>query len=70
METKEHIFFIPLLLSSYVFVLVRKNNLYKNPLAKKLSIWINSLIILTSLSIDGAGAIISLGVKIAYTTVR
>ena len=63
METKEHIFFIVLVLSLYLPIIVKKNNLAQNDDAKKLVIMISSVILVLSLYIEGAGAIVSQGVK-------
>jgi hypothetical protein len=69
MEIKEHLFFIPLVLSFYLLIVVYKNRLEENDVAKKMVISISGLIIFLALVIDGAGALISQGVKIAYTTI-
>lgn len=66
MEVKEHLFFIPLILSLYLPIVVRNNTLDNNQTARKIVITSTSIIIMLSLFIEGAGAIINEGAKTAY----
>ena len=65
METKEHLFFVALLLAFYLPIVVREK-LYANEAARKLALCVSLLIILSGLAIEGAGAVISYGVRVAY----
>jgi hypothetical protein len=64
METKEHLFFITAILSFYLVVAAR-DNIYANRAARKMAMSVAMLIVLTGLAVEGAGAIIDHGVKIA-----
>lgn len=64
METKEHLFFITGILSFYLAIAVR-DKVYANATARKLVMSVALLIVLTGLAVEGAGAIIDHGVKIA-----
>jgi hypothetical protein len=66
METKEHLFFIPLILSLYLPI-VAGEKLYANAAARKMVLRVSMLIVLSGLAIEGAGAIINHGAKIALT---
>ena len=66
METKEHLFFIPLILALYLPFAVR-NKLSVSAGARNMVLAVTALIVLNSLAIEGAGAIINYGVKVAYT---
>ena len=63
METKEHVFFITLVLSLLLPIVVRTENLVTNRHARIITLWIAALIILTALSLEVAGPLIALGVK-------
>lgn len=63
MEVKEHIFFSLLLLGSYIPFIIFTHNLIENKAAQKLGLWIAGCIILLGLSMEGLGAIVSIGVK-------
>jgi len=65
METKEHLFFIPLILALYL-PFVARINLFKNTRARAMVMVVTALIILNGLAIEGAGAIINGGVKVAF----
>ena len=65
MEIKEHLFFITLILSLYLPIVAVRNDIYKNYIARKIALTVSALIIITALSIEGAGAVISNGVKVA-----
>ena len=64
METKEHLFFITGILSFYLAIAVR-DNIYSSAAARKMVMSVAMLIVLTGLAVEGAGAIIDHGVKIA-----
>ncbi len=64
METKEHLFYIPLILSFYLPI-AAADELYENANARKMVLCVAMLIVLTGLAIEGAGAIINHGAKVA-----
>ena len=64
METKEHLFFIPLILALYLPIAAR-DNLFMNKAARNMVLVVSALIALNSIAIEGAGAVISHGVKVA-----
>jgi len=66
METKEHLFFIPLILALYLPFLAW-NKLSTSAGARNTVLAVTALIVLSGLAIEGAGAIINYGVKVAYT---
>jgi len=66
METKEHIFFVVLILSLYLPIISFRNSVAKNKTAQKLIFSIGILLLSLMLYMDGSGAIISHGAEIAY----
>jgi hypothetical protein len=64
METKEHLFFSLLLLATFLGIAVRKN-VAKLAGARQLVLYVSGLVILMIFAIDGAGAMISMGAKVA-----
>ena len=64
METKEHLFFITLILALYLPI-AAADNLYANARARKMVLCVTLLILITGIAIEGAGAVINHGVKIA-----
>lgn len=64
MEIKEHAFFIPLLLALYL-PLAARDKLVSSPAARTMVLSVATLIVLSGLAIEGAGAIVSYGAKIA-----
>ena len=64
METKEHLFFIPLILALYLPFAVR-NALYANKAARNMVIAVAALIAMSGFAIEGAGALVNYGVKVA-----
>jgi len=64
METKEHVVIMLLLLVTYLPIIAH-NNLVTNTGARKVTLWVSGLIILTTVAMEGAGAIISMGVRVA-----
>jgi len=69
METKEHLFFIPLVLSWYL-VIAARDALATNALARKMVLCVALLIVASGLAIEGSGAIINHGVKVALLESR
>ncbi len=64
METKEHLVIMLLLLATYLPI-ASSNNLAANKDARRLVLWVAALVPLLGLMIEGHGAIISMGVKVA-----
>jgi len=64
METKEHLFLMLLLLATYLPI-AAWNDIVKQLPKRQLVLWTSALVILLSLGMEGAGAIISMGVKVA-----
>jgi len=64
METKEHLFLATLILAFYLPIAAR-DRLYANAAARRMVLSVAMLIVLTGLSIEGAGAVIDHGVKVA-----
>lgn len=62
METKEHLFFTLLLLGTYLPITVR-NDLAADRGARLLALTVAALVVLLGLAMEGAGALIGLGVK-------
>lgn len=62
METKEHLFFIPLILAFYL-PFVTRLTLSANKPARAMVLTVATLIVLNGLAIEGAGAIINWGAK-------
>jgi hypothetical protein len=63
METKEHLFFVTAILA-FLLPITTREKLYANPTAKKLVLSVAGLIVVTGLAVEGAGAVISHGVKV------
>ena len=64
METKEHVFLMLLLLATFLAIAVRGDIVKVKP-ARNLVLWVSGLVVLTGLAMEGAGAFISMGVKVA-----
>lgn len=64
METKEHLFFITLILACYLPLAVRDKPHF-NPAARRMVLRVAMLVVLSGLAIEGAGAVINHGVKVA-----
>ena len=64
METKEHLVILLLLLTTYLPI-VAANQLAQNKDARKLTLWVAALIVLLALGMEGEGAVIAMGVKVA-----
>jgi predicted membrane channel-forming protein YqfA (hemolysin III family) len=64
METKEHLVIILLMLATYLPI-AASNNLAANQEARRLVLWVAGITPLLGLMIEGHGAIIAMGVKVA-----
>jgi hypothetical protein len=64
METKEHLFFVTAILA-FLLPVATRENLSSNSAARKLVLCVAGLIAITGLAVEGAGAVIDHGVKIA-----
>ena len=64
METKEHLFLMTLILSFYLPIAAR-DRLYVNTVARRMVLSVAMLIVLSGLAIEGSGAVIDHGVKVA-----
>jgi hypothetical protein len=64
METKEHLFFITAVLA-FLLPIAAREKLYANSTARKLVLSVAGLIAITGLAVEGAGAVINHGVKVA-----
>ena len=65
METKEHLFFIPLVLALYLPFVTRSNVVRSKP-TRAMAMLVAFLIVGSSLVIEGAGALINGGAKVAF----
>jgi hypothetical protein len=65
METKEHLFFIPLILALYLPI-VASRRLASNATARAMVLTVAGFIVLNALAIEGAGAIINHGAKVTF----
>lgn len=65
METKEHLFFIPLVLAFYL-PLAARDKLFANTAARAMVLSVAALIALSGFAIEGGGALINYGVKVAF----
>ena len=64
METKEHLFFMTLVLSLFLPMVVWMNNLASNRSARIVVFTVTAFIILSALALEGAGSVIAMGVKL------
>ncbi len=64
MESKEHAFFITLVLSLLLPIIVKFENVAANHKARTLVLFVTALIALSSFAIEGAGALISMAVRV------
>ena len=64
MESKEHVVMMLLMLATYLPI-AASNNLAVRKGARKIVLWATGLVVLTTLAMEGAGAIISMGVRVA-----
>jgi hypothetical protein len=65
METKEHLFLLTMILAFYLPIAAR-DQLYSNAAARRMVLCVAMLIVVTGLSIEGAGAVIDHGVKVEF----
>jgi len=63
MEFKEHLFFATLILSLLLPIVIWSNNIVSNRGVRMLVLVIAALVVLTSFAIEGAGAMISMAVR-------
>lgn len=63
METKEHFFFVLLLLATYLPIAARDDITGRTP-ARTVAGWLAGLLVLLGLMMEGYGAFISMGVKL------
>lgn len=64
METKEHVFLMLLLLATLLAIVVR-GDVARVKATRHLVLWVSGLVVLMGLAMEGAGAFISMGVKVA-----
>jgi hypothetical protein len=64
METKEHLFLMTLILSLYLPI-AAADKLYANAAARRMVLCVAMLIVVTGMVLEGSGAIIDHGVKVA-----
>jgi hypothetical protein len=64
METKEHLFFITAILA-FLLPITTREELHLNSAARRVVLSVAGLIVITGLAMEGAGAIINHGVKVA-----
>jgi hypothetical protein len=64
METKEHLFFVTAILA-FLLPVAAQEKLYSNAVARKLVLATAALVAITGLAVEGAGAVIDHGVKVA-----
>jgi hypothetical protein len=64
METKEHLFFVTAILA-FLLPIATRERLHSNSAARKLVLSVAALVTITGLAMEGAGAMIDHGVKVA-----
>jgi len=64
METKEHVFFLVLLLATLLPFVVN-GPIVKSAAVRKLALWTSAGVVLVALAMEGAGAFIAMGAKVA-----
>ncbi|HDL16276.1 MAG TPA: hypothetical protein ENH27_00340 [Rhizobiales bacterium] len=64
METKEHVFLMLLLLATYLPI-AAYGEVVKKSATRNLVLWTSALVVLLGLAMEGAGAFISMGAKVA-----
>jgi hypothetical protein len=65
METKEHLFLMTLILSFYLPIAAR-DKLASSGAARRMVLCVAALIALSGLAVEGSGAVIDHGVKVAF----
>jgi uncharacterized membrane protein YwaF len=64
METKEHLFFVTGILAFYLPIAAFEK-LHENPMARRMVMTVAGLVVFSGLAVEGAGAIINHGAKLA-----
>ncbi len=64
METKEHLFLVTAILA-FLLPITAREKLYANSAARNLVLSVAALVLITGLALEGAGAVINHGVKVA-----
>lgn len=64
METKEHLFFVTLVLALFLPIVTFGNNLVSNRSARIVVYTVSAFIILSAMALEGAGGILTMGVKL------
>ncbi len=64
MESKEHLVLMLLMLATYLPI-AASQNVVSNKSARKVVLWVAGLIVLIGMAMDGSGAIIGMGAKLA-----
>jgi len=64
METKEHVFFMLLLLATFLPI-ATFGEVVKKQATRSVVLWTSATVVLMGLAMEGAGAFISMGVKVA-----
>ncbi len=64
METKEHVLFMLVLLATFLPI-VASGNLLHSKSSRSVVLWVTGLMVVLGIGMEGAGAIISLGAKVA-----
>ena len=64
MEAKEHVVILLLLLATYLPI-ATLDNLVESKAARKVVLWVSAATVTVGLGIEGAGALIAMGVKVA-----
>jgi len=67
METKEHVFFMLLLLATFLPI-AASADIVRKAATRSVVLWTSGLVVLMGLAMEGAGAFISMGVKVALLT--
>ncbi len=66
METKEHLFFITAILALLLpIATATRENLFRNRAARRMALAVAAMVAITGMGVEGAGAVIDHGVKIA-----
>ncbi|MDP8990975.1 MAG: hypothetical protein M3N41_12960 [Acidobacteriota bacterium] len=69
METKEHLFFVTAILA-FLLPIAAREDADSNAAARQLVLALSGLILITGLTVEGAGAVINHGVKVALLPQR
>jgi len=63
-ETKEHVIFMLVLLATFLPI-ATSGNLLRNKSSRSVVLWVTGLMVVLGIGMEGAGAIISMGAKLA-----